>query len=97
MEAPIKSKSLNQTLYLLALELISNQYMYTEGGHLNDSAIPFDIQLSLIKGKASDLLCFARALRKSDADLLRNTRELGQELESWRVSARSRSTSSTTT
>ncbi|KAJ3543748.1 hypothetical protein NM208_g3410 [Fusarium decemcellulare] len=45
-----------------------------------------DIELSHLKGKANHLLYSAQASRKSDAELLRDIRELDSELEEWRLS-----------
>ncbi|KAH7007176.1 fungal-specific transcription factor [Ilyonectria destructans] len=49
-------------------------------------SFPGDLRLSLIKSKTSRLLYSAEALRKSDASLLSDIRELDNELEQWRVS-----------
>ncbi|KAH6988259.1 hypothetical protein BKA56DRAFT_578558 [Ilyonectria sp. MPI-CAGE-AT-0026] len=45
-----------------------------------------DLRLSNLKGKTCSLLYSVLALKKSDAELLRDIRELDAELESWRVS-----------
>lgn len=45
-----------------------------------------DIGLSHLKGKASHLLYSIQASRQSNAELLRNIRELDAELEEWRLS-----------
>lgn len=56
----------------------------------NDEAKPLkrfgDIGISHLKGKASHLLYSIQASRKSNAELLRNIRELDAELEEWRLS-----------
>ncbi|KAI0120592.1 fungal-specific transcription factor [Xylariales sp. AK1849] len=48
--------------------------------------LPCDLKLSIIKSKSSKLLYSAEALLKSDAELLRDIRELDHELEIWRLS-----------
>lgn len=48
--------------------------------------LPGDLRLTLIKSKTCKLLYSALALRKSDAELLRDIRELDDELERWRLS-----------
>lgn len=48
--------------------------------------LPGDLRLTLIKSKTCKLLYSASALRKSDAELLRDIRELDDELERWRLS-----------
>lgn len=45
-----------------------------------------DLRLSMIKSKSSKLLYSAVSLRKSDAELFRDIRELDDELEQWRLS-----------
>ncbi|RSL67989.1 hypothetical protein CEP54_002932 [Fusarium duplospermum] len=45
-----------------------------------------DIGLSLLKGKANHLLYSVHASRKPDAQLLRDIRELDEQLEDWRAS-----------
>ncbi|ORY72148.1 uncharacterized protein BCR38DRAFT_331904 [Pseudomassariella vexata] len=47
--------------------------------------LPGDLRLSIISSKTSKLLYSAEALHKSDAELLRDIRELDDELERWRV------------
>ncbi|ETS78790.1 hypothetical protein PFICI_08643 [Pestalotiopsis fici W106-1] len=47
--------------------------------------LPGDLRLALIKSKAGRLLYSAQALLKSDAELLRDIRELDDELEEWRM------------
>ncbi|KAF5005928.1 hypothetical protein FDECE_7686 [Fusarium decemcellulare] len=48
--------------------------------------LPGDPRLSHLKDKASRLLYSAQAAKKSDAELLRDIRELDEELEAWRLS-----------
>lgn len=63
--------------------------LYSPAALTNDSAIPVmpgDLRLGLIKSKACKLLYSTDALRKSDAELLRDIRELDDELERWRLS-----------
>lgn len=47
--------------------------------------LPGDLRLSLIKSKAVRLLYSTQAMQKSDAELLRDIRELDDELEEWRM------------
>ena len=61
----------------------------TEYLHIDETSIPIlpgDLRLTLIKSKTCKLLYSASALRKSDAELLRDIRELDDELERWRLS-----------
>lgn len=63
--------------------------LYNPAMLANDSAIPVmpgDLRLGLIKSKACKLLYSTEALKKSDAELLRDIRELDDELEKWRLS-----------
>lgn len=48
--------------------------------------LPGDLRLSVIKSKAVQHLHSQSATRKSDAELLRDIRELDDELEAWRLS-----------
>lgn len=48
--------------------------------------VPGNLKLSLLKAKTSRLLYSNKALCKSDAELLREVRELDDELENWRLS-----------
>lgn len=68
-------------------------WSYAEGNgnslRIDASSNPFlpgDLRLSLIKSKALRLLYSMDALQKSDAQLLRDIRELDDELEEWRIS-----------
>ncbi|OAA59704.1 c6 zinc finger domain containing protein [Niveomyces insectorum RCEF 264] len=60
------------------------------GGVLSDSTstpwLPGDLRLSVIKSKTYRMLYSADALRKPDADLVHDIRELDEELERWRLS-----------
>ncbi|KAL2264190.1 hypothetical protein VTK26DRAFT_896 [Humicola hyalothermophila] len=56
---------------------------------LDDTATPLlpgDVRLDMIKSKTYTLLYSARAQRKSDAELIRDIRQLDDELEAWRLS-----------
>ncbi|KAK4180684.1 putative transcription factor [Triangularia setosa] len=69
-----------QTQYL-------DRYMHID--HDDETMIPSlpgDLRLTLIKSKTCQLLYSAEALRKTDAELLRNIRELDDEIEKWRLS-----------
>ncbi|KAL2128030.1 hypothetical protein VTI74DRAFT_9829 [Chaetomium olivicolor] len=48
--------------------------------------LPGDARLDMIKSKTYTLLYSAKALRKSDAELIRDIRQLDDELEAWRLS-----------
>ncbi|KAH8654335.1 hypothetical protein BGZ61DRAFT_435100 [Ilyonectria robusta] len=48
--------------------------------------LPGDLRLGQLKGKAFRLLYSVQALGKSDAELLRDIRELDNEIETWRLS-----------
>ncbi|KAG6989283.1 putative transcriptional regulatory protein [Fusarium oxysporum f. sp. conglutinans] len=50
------------------------------------TTLPGDLTLTLIKSKTCKVLYSTAALRKSDAELLRDIRELDEELERWRCS-----------
>ncbi|KAB5576147.1 fungal-specific transcription factor domain-containing protein [Coniochaeta sp. 2T2.1] len=66
-----------------------DEYFFADVTHLDESAVPLlpaDLRLTMIKSKACTVLYSAHALRKSDADLLRDVRELDEELETWRLS-----------
>ncbi|KFY84563.1 hypothetical protein V498_07806 [Pseudogymnoascus sp. VKM F-4517 (FW-2822)] len=49
-------------------------------------AISTDLRLVMIKSRAYNSLYSAQALQKSDAELLKDIRELDDELEKWRIS-----------
>ncbi|KAK4223151.1 putative transcription factor [Podospora fimiseda] len=70
-----------------------DKYLYLDASSFSSEVdettipiLPGDLRLALIKSKTCRLLYSAEALRKSDAELLRNIRELDSELESWRLS-----------
>ncbi|CAK7212811.1 hypothetical protein SBRCBS47491_001591 [Sporothrix bragantina] len=48
--------------------------------------LPGDLRLSVMKSKTYRMLFSTEALRKPDAELLRDIRELDEELERWRMS-----------
>lgn len=48
--------------------------------------IPGDMRLTIIKSKMTRLLYCAKAFRKSEVELLKDIRELDDELETWRLS-----------
>lgn len=50
------------------------------------SLLPGDLRMSILKSKVYKELYSAQALRKSDAELLRDIRNLDDELENWRIS-----------
>jgi hypothetical protein len=56
---------------------------------MDDTAVPLlpgDMRLDMIKSRTYTLLYSARAMRKSDAELVQNIRQLDDELEAWRLS-----------
>ncbi|KAL2270586.1 hypothetical protein VTJ83DRAFT_2770 [Remersonia thermophila] len=56
---------------------------------MDDTAVPIlpgDIRLDMIKSRTYAMLYSARAMRKSDAELIRDIRQLDDELEAWRMS-----------
>ncbi|RDH28566.1 fungal-specific transcription factor domain-domain-containing protein [Aspergillus welwitschiae] len=66
------------------------QYPSTDGHPIryDDMTIPIfpgDLRLSMLKSKTYRTLYSAQALRKSDAQLLQDIRELDDELEQWRL------------
>jgi hypothetical protein len=55
----------------------------------DDAAIPIlagDVRLDILKSKAYKLLYSAKALRKSDVELIKDIRRLDDALEEWRLS-----------
>ncbi|PYH92486.1 Zn(II)2Cys6 transcription factor [Aspergillus ellipticus CBS 707.79] len=51
-----------------------------------DPVFPVDIRLSIIKSRAYSALYSFRGLKKTDAEILKEIRELDDELEEWRLS-----------
>lgn len=47
---------------------------------------PIDLRLSIVKSRACSMLYSLHAWRKTDAELLKDIRELDEELERWRMS-----------
>ncbi|KAL4803797.1 hypothetical protein BDV18DRAFT_153640 [Aspergillus unguis] len=68
------------------------QYYATLEYHHNDTNLPpnpifpMDLRLSIIKARAYSALYSFRALKKTDAEILKDIRELDDELERWRLS-----------
>ncbi|RHZ53098.1 putative C6 transcription factor [Aspergillus thermomutatus] len=52
----------------------------------NNPLFPVDLRLSIIKSRVYSALYSFRALQKTDAELLKEIRELDDELEKWRMS-----------
>ena len=66
-----------------------DEYFYADVTYPGESTVPLlpgDLRLTMIKSRAYTLLYSIKALGKSDADLLRDVRELDEELETWRLS-----------
>jgi len=60
---------------------------------LDDTAAPLlpgDVRLDIIKSRTYTLLYSAKAMRKSDAEVIRDIRQLDDELEAWRLSVPAR-------
>ncbi|KAK9485650.1 hypothetical protein V1527DRAFT_466489 [Lipomyces starkeyi] len=55
-------------------------------GVVRGPLFPGDLRLTMIKSRAYTALYSARALQKSDAELLKDIRELDDDLEKWRTS-----------
>ncbi|KAL4869014.1 hypothetical protein BDV12DRAFT_185418 [Aspergillus spectabilis] len=51
---------------------------------------PMDLRLSLVKARAYSALYSFKALKKTDAEILKDVRELDDELERWRLSVPSK-------
>lgn len=51
-----------------------------------DPVFPVDIRLSIIKARAYNALYSFKGLKKTDAEILKEIRELDDELEKWRLS-----------
>ncbi|KFY80980.1 hypothetical protein V499_00222 [Pseudogymnoascus sp. VKM F-103] len=64
--------------------LYANQYSNSSSRDI--PLFPGDLRLTMIKSRAYNSLYSARALQKSDAELLRDIRELDNDLERWRIS-----------
>lgn len=62
----------------------ANQYSNSSSRDI--PLFPGDLRLTMIKSRAYNSLYSARALQKSDAELLRDIRELDNDLERWRIS-----------
>lgn len=69
------------------------EQLYTKQGYklsscdkLSIPLFPGDLRLTMIKSRAYSSLYSARALQKSDAELLKDIRELDDDLERWRIS-----------
>ncbi|KAG5993089.1 hypothetical protein E4U43_003589 [Claviceps pusilla] len=56
------------------------------GGLVQNTWLPSDLRLSMVKSKALQTLYSCTSLRMSDAELLKTIRELDEDLESWRMS-----------
>lgn len=52
----------------------------------NEPVFPGDLRLSILKSRTFRLLYSAHAKRKTDTQLLRDVRQLDEELEAWRMS-----------
>lgn len=57
-----------------------------EWSYIGKPHLPGDLRLSLIKSKAVQHLYARSSTQKSDAELLRDIRELDDEVEAWRLS-----------
>jgi hypothetical protein len=71
------------------MEVLYEARLHESPGTNDDLFVPYyptDLQLSIIKSRAYSALYSVNALRKSDAQLLRDIREVDDELEQWRMS-----------
>jgi hypothetical protein len=68
-------------------KLYTSMAYHHHSRELPDSPIfPVDLRLSIIKSRAYSALYSFKALQKTDAELLKEIRELDDELERWRIS-----------
>ncbi|KAL2854218.1 hypothetical protein BJX68DRAFT_254139 [Aspergillus pseudodeflectus] len=65
---------------------ISLQYHHNSTNLPGNPIFPVDLRLSLIRARAYNALYSFKAMKKSDAEVLKNIRELDDELERWRLS-----------
>ncbi|PWY83666.1 Zn(II)2Cys6 transcription factor [Aspergillus sclerotioniger CBS 115572] len=62
-------------------------YQHVPPGEMpEDPVYPVDIRLSIIKSRAYSALYSFKGLKKTDAEILKEIRELDDELEKWRLS-----------
>ncbi|KAL2855980.1 hypothetical protein BJY01DRAFT_231409 [Aspergillus pseudoustus] len=65
---------------------ISLQFHHTSTNFPGNPVFPVDLRLSLIRARAYNALYSFKAMKKTDAEILKNIRELDDELERWRLS-----------
>ncbi|KAF7560408.1 hypothetical protein G7046_g3743 [Stylonectria norvegica] len=76
----------NYTLHHFSVPSLGDTMLSPQ--YADESLVPYlpgDLRLSILKHKIFLVLYSAQALRKSDAQLLRDIRELDAELENWRL------------
>ncbi|OHE99408.1 fungal specific transcription factor [Colletotrichum orchidophilum] len=67
-------------------DLAGGSPSFLDEATITSALAPDSLQLTIIKSKISTKLYSASALKKGDAELLRDIRELDDELERWRTS-----------
>ncbi|KAL2819708.1 hypothetical protein BJX63DRAFT_445304 [Aspergillus granulosus] len=65
---------------------VSLQYHHNSTNLPENPIFPVDLRLSLIRARAYSALYSFKAMKKTDAEILKNIRELDDELERWRLS-----------
>ncbi|KAL5343585.1 hypothetical protein BJX70DRAFT_385371 [Aspergillus crustosus] len=62
------------------------EYHHTSTDLPENPVFPMDLRLSVVKARAYSALYSFKALKKTDAEILKDVRELDDELERWRLS-----------
>ncbi|KAL4921499.1 hypothetical protein BDW62DRAFT_208466 [Aspergillus aurantiobrunneus] len=65
---------------------VSLQYHHNATNLPENPIFPIDLRLSVIKARAYSALYSFKAMKKTDAEILKDIRELDDELERWRLS-----------
>ncbi|KAL2870733.1 putative C6 transcription factor [Aspergillus lucknowensis] len=65
---------------------VSLEYHHTSTDLPENPIFPVDLRLSIIRARAYSALYSFRAMKKTDAEILKDVRELDDELERWRLS-----------
>ncbi|KAL4882546.1 hypothetical protein BJY04DRAFT_226950 [Aspergillus karnatakaensis] len=65
---------------------LSLEYHHHSNDLPENPLFPMDLRLSIIKARAYSALYSFKAMKKSDAEILKDIRELDDELERWRLS-----------
>ncbi|KAL4760585.1 putative C6 transcription factor [Aspergillus foveolatus] len=64
----------------------SLEFHHTSADFPHNPIFPVDLRLSVIKARAYSALYSFKAMKKTDAEILKDIRELDDELERWRLS-----------